>query len=93
MAKCLEVSRRFLNTLPRCFACELPLVYRCFSATNKYECEGGMLLSDVVVEDSAKDELVQPVASLRELRREALRVARGELREVLRHERVKCVVT
>jgi hypothetical protein len=52
-----------------------------------------MLLSDVVVEDSAKDELVQPVASLRELRREALRVARGELREVLRHERVKCVVT
>jgi hypothetical protein len=67
MTKRFEVLRRPLNALACYFAREFPFVEGCFGAANERERERGTIVGDMVLEYSAKDELVKPEASLREL--------------------------
>jgi hypothetical protein len=51
-----------------------------------------VLLGDVIVKDSAENELIQPIAALGKVVFKALRSARDEFRELLNHKGVECIM-
>jgi len=72
MPKCLEVCGRTLSTLADGLARELPFVEGRVGAPSERERECRTIVCDVVVKDSSKDELVQPLRPLWKLGCQAL---------------------